>query len=221
MSSLAERNRALNGLTAMMQAEFAEIWMRLNLSDPDVLRDPLAAVLAEIAAKYGDAAATLAADFYDDLREQVVQSGGRFTPRLAAVPGLERFEALAGWGIGPLFGANPDAATALNKLNGGLTLVVGNTYRETIMGSSIADPAARGWQRVADGRACGFCRMLESRGSVYSESGADFASHDHCGCTAEPAFDGEPLPIKPYTPSERNVSDADRARARAWIKANA
>lgn len=204
-----------------MQREFASIWMRLNLNNPDVLRDPLAAVLAEIGNKYGDAAATLAADFYDDMRADVVKSGAAFTPRLAEVPSLERFQSLAGWGIGPLFGTNPDPAIALSKISGGLQLVVGNAYRETIMGSSIADPAARGWQRVADGNACGFCLMLEGRGSVYSEASADFASHDKCGCTAEPAFEGEPVPVQPYTPSDRNISDADRARVRNWIKANA
>lgn len=220
MPSPAERNRALNGLSAVMQREFTRIWFRLNLNDPDVLRDPLAAVLAEVAEKYGTAAATLAADFYDDIREDVVKAGARFTPKLAQTPGPERFKSLAGWGIGPLFGGDPDPTTALHKLNGGLTLVVNNVYRETIMESSIADPAARGWQRVADGNACGFCQMLEGRGAVYSESSADFASHDHCGCSAEPAFEGEPIPVQPYTPSERRVSDVDRARTRAWIKAH-
>lgn len=220
MPSPAERNRALNGLTDAMRREFTRIWARLNLNNPDVVRDPLAAVLAGIAEKYGTAAATLAADFYDDIREGVVKTGPRFTPTLAEVPKIERFESLAGWGIGPLFGANPEPETALHKITGGLQLVVANAYRETIAESSVADPAARGWQRVADGKACPFCLMLESRGSVYSEAGADFASHDHCGCSAEPAFEGEPIPVQPYTPSLRNVSDADRARVRAWIKAN-
>ncbi len=221
MPTPAERNRALNGLTARMRREFAAIWMRLNLRDPNVLRDPLAIVLAEIADKYGAAAATLAADFYDDMREDVVKTGPRFTPKLASVPGPERFESLAGWGIGPLFGANPDPTTALHKVSGGLTLVVGDAYRETIMESSVADPAAQGWQRVADANACAFCLMLEGRGEVYSQSSADFASHDSCGCSAEPAFEGEPIPVQPFTPSERNISDADRARVRNWIKANA
>jgi hypothetical protein len=221
MSTPAQRNRALNGLTAAMQREFTRIWMRLDLSNPDTLRDPLAVVLEEIADKYGTASAALAADFYDDMREDVVKSGARFTPKLAEVPGSKRFQSLAGWGIGPLFGENPDTVKALHKLTGGLQLVVGNAYRETIMGSSIADPAARGWQRVADGNACAFCLMLDGRGAVYSEAGADFASHDHCGCTAEPAFEGEPKPVQPYTPSARRISDVDRARVRAWIKANA
>lgn len=220
MSTPAERNRALNGLTARMQSEFASIWMRLNLKDPRVLRDPLAVVLAEIAQKYGSAAAALAADFYDGIREEVVKAGPRFTPKLASVPNAARFESLSGWGIGPLFGSEPNPAMALSNLTGGLQLVVGDAYRETIMGSSISDPAARGWQRVADGNACAFCLMLEGRGSVYSEAGADFASHNSCGCTAEPAFEGEPVPVRPYTPSARRISDADRSRVRSWIKAN-
>jgi hypothetical protein len=220
MPTPAERNRALNGLTARMLSEFSAIWKRLNLNDPSVLRDPLAAVLAEIAEKYGTAAATLAADFYDDMREEVVRNGPRFAPKLAALPGADRFESLAGWGIDPLFGANPDPMMALSNLAGGLQLVTTNAYVGTIAESSIADPAADGWQRVANIGACDFCVMLEGRGSVYSEGGVLFGAHDHCGCSGEPAFKGEPRPVKPYTPSKRNASGADRARARAWMKAN-
>lgn len=231
MSTPAERNRALNGLTARMLSEFSAIWKRLNLNDPNVLRDPLAAVLAEIADKYGTAAAALAADFYDDMRESVVKTSSRFTPKIAELPGPERFKSLAGWGIGPLFGADPDATQSFSNLGGGLKLIVGDAYRETIMESSIADPAAQGWQRVADGNACAFCVMLESRGFTYTEAGSDFAAHSNCGCTAEPQFLGEPKTVQPYEVSDRRVFDAEtgelqpipaaeRARIRAWMEAN-
>jgi hypothetical protein len=30
--------------------------------------------------------------------------------------------------------------------------------------------------------------MLIGRGAVYSEATADFQSHDHCNCQAEPAW---------------------------------
>lgn len=226
MTSPAERNIALNGLTAVMQREFSAIWKRLNLNDPAVLRDPLAAVLAEIADKYGTAAATLAADFYDEMRADVVKTGASFTPKLAAVPPAERFSSLAGWGIGPLFGANPDSAQALHQINGGLQLIVGDAYRETIMGSSIADPAAQGWARVADANACEFCTLLASRGATYSEASADFASHAHCGCTAEPEFIGQPKLVQPFTSSTRRdrtdpaQREASNARARRWIAEN-
>jgi hypothetical protein len=71
--------------------------------------------------------------------------------------------------------------------------------------------------------------MLIGRGAVYSEAGADFASHDHCNCSAVPAFGGQPRPVKPYTVSPRRtidpqtgkpVVDADFLRAKAWIKSN-
>ena len=42
-------------------------------------------------------------------------------------------------------------------------------------------------------------------------------AHDHCHCSAVPAWSGEPRPVKPYTPSARKATDADRARVRDWI----
>ena len=42
--------------------------------------------------------------------------------------------------------------------------------------------------------------MLASRGGVYGE-GADFQAHDHCSCTAEPAY-----------PGSRMTATADRFR---------
>src|SRR5699024_506029 len=87
-----------------------------------------------------------------------------------------------------------------------------------IMDSSLADPAADGWQRTGIGE-CQFCEMLISRGAVYSASTADFAAHDNCKCSAVPAFGGQPRPVRPYTPSQRH-SEADQARAKAWISKN-
>lgn len=40
----------------------------------------------------------------------------------------------------------------------------------------------------------------------------------NCQCTAVPAFDGLPRPVKPYTPSRRKVTDADRARVREYLR---
>lgn len=58
------------------------------------------------------------------------------------------------------------------------------------------DPVAVGWARVTDGDPCAFCAMLASRGVVYgSAAQAGFSAHDHCACTAEPAYSrSAPLP---------------------------
>jgi len=60
--------------------------------------------------------------------------------------------------------------------------------RETLLESVRADSRALGWARATSGKACAFCLMLASRGPVYSEETVDFAAHDGCSCTPEPAY---------------------------------
>jgi hypothetical protein len=171
-------------------------------------------VLPDLVRTYHLASATLSADWYDELRD-LIDAKGRFR----AIPADDRDlggDVLARWGVAPLYQAEPDWARAQMLIRGGLQLRIANASRYTVAGSSIQDPAAQGWMREGSGE-CAFCDMLIGRGAVYSEAGADFAAHDHCNCSAVPAFDGEPRPVKPYTPSARNVTDADRARIRDWI----
>lgn len=78
-------------------------------------------------------------------------------------------------------------ANAFIMSSGAATRLVLDAGRETISASAVADRRTAGWQRVGVGR-CDFCQMLLSRGAVYTEATADFQSHDHCGCTAEPVY---------------------------------
>lgn len=68
--------------------------------------------------------------------------------------------------------------------------------RKSLLTVLEADPVAVGWARVTDGDPCAFCAMLASRGVVYgSAAAAGFSAHDHCACTAEPAYSrSAPLP---------------------------
>lgn len=187
-----------------------------EVSNASLVREALNDVLPALIETYGLAAATLAADWYDGFREQAgVKKAFEAVP---AEVGADGADALAGYVVGPLFGANPDASSAKTLLAGGLQRRIADAGRLTIMDSSLADPSASGWQRETDGNACAFCEMLAGRGSIYSEAGADFASHDACGCSAVPAFDGQPRLVKPYTPSARNITDADRARVRDYLR---
>lgn len=77
---------------------------------------------------------------------------------------------------------------ALVKASGAATRLVLNAGRDTVRASLAADPRAEGWRRITSGRACEFCAMLAGRGAVYSAATADFASHDHCSCSAEPVY---------------------------------
>lgn len=77
---------------------------------------------------------------------------------------------------------------AFVQASGSATRLILNGGRDTIRETVAADPEARGWQRVGSGRTCDFCSMLLGRGAVYTEATADFASHDHCACSAEPVY---------------------------------
>jgi hypothetical protein len=152
---------------------------------PDEAKAALRDVLPALVETYGAAAAALTADWYDDLREEA-EVKGRFTAIPADLGDLGA-DALAGWGVGPLYQAEPDWASATTLIEGGLQRRIANASRETVIGSSIADPAARGWKRVGVG-GCDFCRLLIGRGAVYTESTVEFESHDHCRCASAPAW---------------------------------
>jgi hypothetical protein len=93
-------------------------------------------------------------------------------------------------------GAGPEAAkqAALTRTSGAIGRHVLTGGREALIRSTSVDRQARGWARVTDGKPCAFCAMLAGRGAVYSDDSADFRSHDHCGCSVQPMYDGAELP---------------------------
>lgn len=204
---------AVTDLAVLAGNDLDALWRQV--STPDEAREALEDVLPALVNTYGLASATISADWYDDARD-MVEARGRFSA-IPAELGDTGGGILARWAVGPLFAAEPDWRRAKVLVEGGMQLRIANASRYTVAGSSIADPAADGWQRQGAG-SCAFCAMLIGRGAVYSESGADFAAHDHCHCSAVPAFKGEPRPVKPYTPSKRKASNADRARVREYLR---
>lgn len=212
----AQHRRDIDELVRLAARDLGIVWR--EFSSPDAAVRTLREVLPDLMGMYGSAAATLGADWYDELRD-AAGIPGRFTALAAELPDTDRTDALAGWGLSPAFKAEPDWGSSLALVSGGLQRIIANADRQSIAMSSVADPKAHGWQRQGSGE-CDFCNVLIGRGDVYTKKSADFASHDSCGCLAVPAFGGKPIPVKPYTPTTRNVSDADRARVREYIRAN-
>lgn len=159
--------------------DLAALWREVDsaLAAEALLRDSLPALIEA----YGLAAATVAADWYDETREEV-EARGRFTAAPVEIDDVGA-QALIGWAL--------DEATDFNAFQslvaGGTQRRIANHSRLTVAGSSVADPAARGWKRVGVGN-CDFCRLLISRGAVYTEASADFRSHDHCNCSPAPEW---------------------------------
>lgn len=217
MPTIDDLRTAVLDLSSLAAADLRRLWREAG-DDPRLVQQALADVLPALAQTYGLAAGAVAADWYDELRDEQ-NIDGRFFAITADLGDLGTDE-LAGFAVGPLYGAEPDLGRTRTIVEGGLQRRVTNVARDTVMGSSIEDPRAQGWQRSAGPSACAFCRMLEGRGAVYSRAGVDFGAHDHCDCVAVPAWGGRELPVKPYTPTSRNITDADRARTRKWMREN-
>src|SRR5690606_30297364 len=165
---------AQDDVVALAHAELVRWWADLDVSDGRAAAGALEAFLAELVAAYGSVAAALAADFYDQLRDEA-GAPGRFRADLADPVPAGQAEAAARWAAGPLFGGD-GAQAALNVSR---------------------DPAKPGWARVPRGRGCAFCRMLAGRGAVYTSAKAARgmrAYHDHCKCSAVPVWRGQSLP---------------------------
>jgi len=201
----------VSGLVVYARRDLSALWQQV--SNAAQAQTALHDVLPALIDTYGAAAATLAADWYDQARAKAAVKG-RFT----AIPADIRdtgAHALVGWAASTA----ADYPAFQTLIEGGMERRIANFSRGTITGSAVIDPHAAGWQRVGTGE-CAFCRMLIGRGAVYNKATADFASHDSCRCSAVPAWGGRPHPVKPFTPSSRGTSKADQARAREWIAHN-
>lgn len=206
--------------------EVGSVWRRLDLRRPEAVRDALIETVPIVTRTYGDAAATLAADWYEDLRVATVS--GRYSASLAPVVPDEAVIARVRFGAAHLFTDTPTGI--LPFLDGAVTKYVLQPGRDTITLNTVEDPAAVGWHRetrpsssYASG--CKFCRMLAGRGGVYRKGAADFASHDDCHCVAVPSWDADApeVPARLYEISKRTAAmspeqlDVHRSRAREFM----
>ena len=118
-SQAREHRRTLNLLIRQAHLDLRILFNRHN--DPDRLRDTLLEGLPVMVDMYGTAAGTLAADFYDDLRDDE-DIGGRYRATPAELPDSGRAETLARWGVGAAFAG--DLLTAFSNTAGGLQRVI-------------------------------------------------------------------------------------------------
>lgn len=182
---VSAHRRDVEALLAIALGDLDTVWR--GITTADAARVALLDLLPQLAAVYGTAAATLGADWYDEMRESAGVRG-RFRA-IPAEPELDRTDALARWGVGPLFAAEPDFAAAKALVAGGFQRLVADADRHTVLLSASQDPRSGRWQRETTGKSCEFCMMLAGRGAVYrTAETAEFKSHDHCDCLATPQF---------------------------------
>lgn len=218
MPTPADLRRDLVRLTGLAERDLRKLMAQATSFEQAeaILADTLPSLITQ----YGEAAALLGAEWYDDLRDQH-EVAGRFSAAPADLPD-QGAVTLAQWARSTA--ANLVAMEGL--VAGGMTRRINDWSRATVTNSALADPRAEGWMRVGRGQSCAFCSMLIGRGDVYRESSVRFASHDSCNCGAAPKWAGvaDVFDVEEFRASQRRRSDetreADNARARDWIAQN-
>lgn len=198
MASRSEVDRfrkATAALSGAAQQDFLAFFGALDLSRPERARDALLEFLPALALAYGEAAAAVAAEWFDELRA----AAGIPTFRPTVAPPFEpaAVAATTSWAVGGLF---DQALDTQGLLSVAIDRWVKQPSRDTVVFNAGKSNAR--WARVPSGATtCAFCLMLASRGFVYrSEETADgHKYHGKCDCVAVPDWSDSPQ-LEGYDP---------------------
>lgn len=203
-SAVDRQRRAQASVRRLAQRDLRAFFESLDLSRPEAARDALLQFVPTLTDRYGNVAATLAADYFDELRADA-KVPGMFRATLAPTAPVDQAQGSVRYAAGNLFTDDPAGALPLlAQAVGRFVLAPG---RQTFADATGADPAHPRWARVPAGaQTCAFCVMLASRGFVYrSEKSADVRSrdqdryHSDCDCTAVADWSDDPV-LEGYDP---------------------
>lgn len=189
MQLLRQFERANDGIAALVERDLAAFFALLDFSKPDAVKLDLFDYIPALVAQYGDVAATVAADWYEEMRDAAGVGGSFRAPLAPSIP-VEQVNGRIGYAtrpMGPLFAGDSATLTAfLSMMTNEYVLQPG---RDTIMQAAHKDNAA--YARVPEPGACDFCLMLASRGFVYSKdtAGDSVKFHGKCRCNVMPSWD--------------------------------
>lgn len=218
-ASASQVRETLSSLADRGTARLAAVLTSLNGS-AEQIRGELLDLTPGLVAAYADGTSALAADWYDDIREEA-EPRRLYLAEPVVADRSEKIGRMVAWAAEPLFATEPDVQQVALRLLPQVQKEIARPFRDTITTNQRRDPEAVGWRRVSSGSGCKFCRMLADRGAIYKAESARFAAHGSCHCAAEPAFgDGPEASAMQYVASQRRRSEKDRARLREYLNAN-
>lgn len=187
-----QRRRQLS-VRARTLADLMVLWPAFDLADIDGTWPPLEAGLVTLIMARRRESSAVASDYYRAFRS-VEGVQGQAPIRAAQDPDRDLVRATLRI-LGPIGakkqigrGARNVAGDTLTRVSGSVTRQVLEAGRDTLTRTLRDDRRARGWRRITDSDPCEFCAGIAAEGVRAKTSAAGFAAHDHCGCTAEPAF---------------------------------
>lgn len=158
MPSLDERREILEHLNLLAVQDITDLWRNASMLDLDSpsFRGVIARGVPELIAPYESTAGELTALWYE---ESAPELAFRATPA-ALTPG-EQLATSTRWALGAA------GDVALTRIAGFTQRAIFNASRETIIGNHRREPGST-WARHASSNACAFCKMMATRGAVYS-----------------------------------------------------
>lgn len=207
-----EQLRAANqGISKLIVRDLEGFWSTLNLNFPEAARDALLAFMPELTTKYGDIAATVSADWFDEERA-LANVPGVFRADMAPTVAVDAVTNTVRYAAGGLF--NEDPTSTLGNLSLAAAKYALQPGRDTIAHNSIRDNAR--WARIPTGaKTCAFCLVMASRGFVYgtqSTAGQHDSYHGDCDCVAVPSWSHHPA-IEGYDPAHLYSQYLDARKA--------
>lgn len=186
MREVERLRNAQNTIADAVQQELARFWVAHSTLAPHDFQEALLEVIPELVSRYGDLAATVAAEWYEENRFRAV---GVASNTVLAEANMEAVRGSIRWAAGA---GGWDQEVTQAALAVALARHVRNVARRTILQNLENDSESPRWAHVMRGReTCGFCRMLASRGFVYvseQTAGAGRHWHDRCDCEVVPEF---------------------------------
>lgn len=199
------QRRAQRGVTRLLVRDLRKLRRlilpsRMQATVPDWIE-----AVRALVGEYGNASASLAADYYDAQRV-AARVTGSFTVPLLDPPPDEQVDNSLRWATKDLWPRDPeDPATteaqkapletrleqAEKKAEAVAQKLVADQGRGTVQNAVQRDRQAVAWARSAALGACAFCRLLSIRGAVFKQDTVGFRAHDGCHCMAIPVFRGQ------------------------------
>lgn len=199
-------SRAQSRVVAEARAELNRFYGRLDPSRPELMRDELLEFVPALVSEYGDLSATVAAEWYEDMRVRELGSPGAVV--LGEDPSPEAVRGNVRYAAGGLF--VDGAVNTYERISGAVQRHVLYAGRDTIKRNAGLD-GVRYARIPMSAHTCAFCAMVASRGFVYENAaaagdatlnGLGDSYHDDCDCQVVPEFDAEQHHIEGYDPDE-------------------
>lgn len=191
--AVLDKLRAGNDVVAAaVESELRQVMARIDFTDPLAARQALFTAVPPLIERWGDVAASAAAEWFEEFRESQGVSGS-FRAQLADGVPADMVNARLGYATretGHLFrGQIAELGNFLSLMTNEYAMKPGH---DTVMHNAKRDKAA--FARVPEPGACKWCLMLASRGFAYSRKTVDQTKdgerfHGNCRCHAMPVYD--------------------------------